>query len=400
MPTSFTDPADGDFILDTHIDQFIAPINNIENGIYNLAIGASGTDDYTATVTPAPPTLNSGSKGYYIKFIPDVNNIGPCTLNLNSGGSKSIKTATGADPASDALYAGGVYLLTWDGTYWQIASGSYTSASAATTAAEISFDDTALSITAADAQIAIEEVLGAVEDHIADSSAAHAASAISNTPAGSISATTVQAAIDELDGDVTTHISDATGAHDASAISVDDSGFTQLVGTDVQAIVDYIDVNMNTESGGFKGLFLTKSTQQTGITSQTWTKLTGFDTQIDTETAFSSNTYTVPITGSIKITINLIMSTFGGGSTSQVGYVCLKKNGSILTPSITPAYIPAGWTGNACMNYQSNFDLGDTIEFFFAFADSTTNASVGSFSDPLGSETDIVAVSSFIIEYN
>lgn len=39
----------------------------------------------------------------------------------------------------------------------------------------------------------------AVDDHIADTTAAHAASAISNTPAGNIAATTVQAAINELD---------------------------------------------------------------------------------------------------------------------------------------------------------------------------------------------------------
>jgi hypothetical protein len=39
----------------------------------------------------------------------------------------------------------------------------------------------------------------AIDDHIADTTAAHAASAISNTPAGNIAATTVQGAINELD---------------------------------------------------------------------------------------------------------------------------------------------------------------------------------------------------------
>lgn len=42
-------------------------------------------------------------------------------------------------------------------------------------------------------------IVTSIDDHIADTTAAHAASAISNTPAGNIAATDVQAAINELD---------------------------------------------------------------------------------------------------------------------------------------------------------------------------------------------------------
>lgn len=249
IPSSFADPSAGNIILDSHIDQFISPINNIENGISYLAVGNSGTDDYTATVTPAPPTLNSGAKGYYIHFQADVNNVGPCTLALNGGSAKSIKTAAGADPGSDVLVAGGFYLFTWDGTYWQIASGSFDTATAATDAADISFDDTGLSITATDVQVAITEVLGAVEDHIADTVAAHAGTAISNTAAGTISSTTVQAAINELDGDISGHLSDTTDAHDASAISFVASG--SIASVNVQAAIEELDTTVSLIAGGY-----------------------------------------------------------------------------------------------------------------------------------------------------
>lgn len=45
------------------------------------------------------------------------------------------------------------------------------------------------------------DIVTLIEDHIADTVAAHAATAIANTPAGGIAATTVQAAIDELDSE-------------------------------------------------------------------------------------------------------------------------------------------------------------------------------------------------------
>lgn len=207
MPTSFTTKSPGDVISDSDWEQFIDPINNIENGISFLAVDTSSNDDYTATVTPAPPTLNSGSKGYCINFQPLHNNVGPCTLTLNGGSAKSIKTALGADPGTDVLVAGGIYMFAWDGTYWQIASGSFDTATAAATAADIT-----------------------------------------NVAAGSISGTDVQAAINELDGDIQGHISDTTDAHNASAISYDNST-SSLTATEVQAAVDEVKALLDASSG-------------------------------------------------------------------------------------------------------------------------------------------------------
>lgn len=209
MPTSFTDPGAGDTILDSHIDQFIVPINAIENGSFNWALDTSSNDDYTSTVTPTPPTLNSSAKGYNIYFSPTHNNVGPCTLALNGGSAASIKMPDGGDPGSDVLVAGGIYNLVWDGTQWQVTSGSFDTPTTAQNAADITFDDTGLHISAID----------------------------------------VQAMGEALDGYAYAHISDTTDAHAASAISVDDTDFGQLVGTDLQTVLDYIDDNMGSGSG-------------------------------------------------------------------------------------------------------------------------------------------------------
>lgn len=117
MGTSFTNESTGDLIQASHITEMHAPINNLESSVAYLAVGGSGTDTYTATVTPTPASYVTG---FTIHFKPDVANTGACTINLNSLGAKNIKTQAIADPVDNTLVANGIYVLVYDGTQFQI----------------------------------------------------------------------------------------------------------------------------------------------------------------------------------------------------------------------------------------------------------------------------------------
>lgn len=83
------------------------------------AVTASGTNTYTATITPAPAAYVSG-KIYAIKFTNA--NTGAATINLNSLGAKSIKKNGSTDLGSGDISAGQIYLLAYDGTNFQVTS--------------------------------------------------------------------------------------------------------------------------------------------------------------------------------------------------------------------------------------------------------------------------------------
>jgi hypothetical protein len=82
-----------------------------------LSADASGTDTYTATITPAI-TAYSNTQRFYIKF-PNANT-GAATLNLNSLGAKSIKKNGNTDLAATDIKTGQIYCLAYDGTNFQI----------------------------------------------------------------------------------------------------------------------------------------------------------------------------------------------------------------------------------------------------------------------------------------
>src|SRR5690348_9221544 len=79
-------------------------------GIYPLAT-ASGTDTYTATVTPAFSAYSSGQR-FNIKFTNA--NTGAATININSKGAVSlVKSGTTALSAGD-ISAGQILFLQYD----------------------------------------------------------------------------------------------------------------------------------------------------------------------------------------------------------------------------------------------------------------------------------------------
>jgi len=91
---------------------------NVKDDIYKKYLAtASGTDTYTASLTPVLAAYTSGDV-YYIKFTNA--NTGAATLNLNTLGAKSIiKNGADALVAGD-IAAAQIYALAYDGTNLQI----------------------------------------------------------------------------------------------------------------------------------------------------------------------------------------------------------------------------------------------------------------------------------------
>ena len=80
-----------------------------------LADTSSANDTYGGTITPAPDSLNTGM---VLFMTVGVNNTGACTIAPNGLTAKSVKTASGADPANSDIVTTGVSILVYDGTNW------------------------------------------------------------------------------------------------------------------------------------------------------------------------------------------------------------------------------------------------------------------------------------------
>lgn len=78
---------------------------------------ASGTDTYTATISPAIAAYSSGQR-FYIMFTNA--NTGAATINLNSLGAKAIRKNGATALVAGDISAGQVVLLAYDGTNFQI----------------------------------------------------------------------------------------------------------------------------------------------------------------------------------------------------------------------------------------------------------------------------------------
>ena len=87
-----------------------------------VAAAATGTDTLAVTLAPAPAAYTTYQ---IVVFETPNNNTGAVTLNVNALGAKTIKKNGGADDlGADDLIAGGIYTVIYDGTNFQLISGS------------------------------------------------------------------------------------------------------------------------------------------------------------------------------------------------------------------------------------------------------------------------------------
>lgn len=115
--------------------QIATEVTNRNNALANkvsisgaeLHATASGTNTYTATLSPTP----SYASGLTVRIKFTNGNTGASTINLNSLGAKSIKKNVSTDLASGDIPAGAIVEMVYDGTNFQ-AIGIVTSGGSAT----------------------------------------------------------------------------------------------------------------------------------------------------------------------------------------------------------------------------------------------------------------------------
>jgi len=127
-----------------------ATLGQVQRGAYNYANDSGSADVYAVTPFPAPTAYTAGQT---IRFKASAANTGACTLNVTGAsgalGAKNIKTHDIDDPPANAILAGGVYTVIYDGNQFQLQGqtdvdvgfeASATSGSiAATTAAQVAY---------------------------------------------------------------------------------------------------------------------------------------------------------------------------------------------------------------------------------------------------------------------
>ncbi len=120
MPTQFQSFNPGDLIEDTHLEQFINPINNLENGQswYGEDAGPS-SNTVEVDLDPSPEEY---SAGMIVHFKTGANITGPATINLNSLGAKPLVKEGGVPMVGGELITGQIGSAIYDGSSFQLVS--------------------------------------------------------------------------------------------------------------------------------------------------------------------------------------------------------------------------------------------------------------------------------------
>lgn len=122
MPTSFSTFNPGDPIENTHIEQYIQPVQNLEMGKpwYGEADGVS-VNDLEVALDPAPSAYTAGM---LVHFKSNFNITGPATLNVNGLGVKSLVKEGNTSLGGGDIIDGQVVSAIYDGSNFQLLSPS------------------------------------------------------------------------------------------------------------------------------------------------------------------------------------------------------------------------------------------------------------------------------------
>jgi len=119
MSTPFLNFSPGDLIKDTHVEQFIEPIQNLEKGKTWYAEATGSTNSFEVTLDPAPSAY---AAGMMVNFKANESVTGSTTLNVNGLGAKSLlKEGTNQLIGGD-ITSGQMVSVLYDGTQFQMLS--------------------------------------------------------------------------------------------------------------------------------------------------------------------------------------------------------------------------------------------------------------------------------------
>lgn len=102
--------------IQTQIDGKIS-----QSGTQIYAVDSVGTDSYAITLSPVPSGYTSGM---VVNFQAGTQNTGPCSLNLNGLGAKTIKKLHDQDTTTGDIEVGQIVTVVYDGTNFQMQSQS------------------------------------------------------------------------------------------------------------------------------------------------------------------------------------------------------------------------------------------------------------------------------------
>jgi len=97
----------------TALTQYATADQVVDNSLVYGGASAAGTDTYAVNLAISPGAYAAGQR---YSFKADVANTGSCTINFNTIGAASIKLQDGQDPYNNAIIAGQIVELIYDGT--------------------------------------------------------------------------------------------------------------------------------------------------------------------------------------------------------------------------------------------------------------------------------------------
>ena len=153
-------------------------------------------------------------------------------------------------------------------------------------------------------------------------------------------------------------------------------------------------------TGALVDTWAVKLSAQTGFVIDAWTKITGWTERLDTHTAFTSDEFTAPLTGNLRISANIWGGTPGPGSTNSQLLIGFFKNGALVTDTVRGSSIFAGYYDTQDSWWIGPTSAGDVWDIRAMFCPAaagvtTTNATVGAYTEIDAGTTQIVSFCRF-----
>lgn len=119
MSTPFLSFNPGDLIEDSHVEQFIEPIQNLEAGKPWYAEASGSVNAFEVTLDPAPAAY---AAGMIVHFKANNNVTSTSTLNVNGLGAKPLQKEGNTSLISGDIVSGQMVSVIYDGTNFQLLS--------------------------------------------------------------------------------------------------------------------------------------------------------------------------------------------------------------------------------------------------------------------------------------
>jgi len=119
MSTPFLNFSPGDLVKDTHVEQFIQPVQNLEEGKTWYASATGSTNAFEVTLDPAPAEYSAGMR---VNYRANGAVTGDTTLNVNGLGPIPVLKEVSNQLVSGDIASGQIVSVLYDGSQFQMIS--------------------------------------------------------------------------------------------------------------------------------------------------------------------------------------------------------------------------------------------------------------------------------------